>query len=143
MGKGRKPVIKVAAALILHKGKVLMAKRHRDDVQGGLWEFPGGALEPGESLRDCLARELQEELGIQVEVGEEVAAVPYDYGGFIVHLYLFRARVTRGKPTPLGCEEVRWVPWEEVGKLPLAPADRELLKLLEAEQGLKHRAGGD
>jgi mutator protein MutT len=134
MGKGKKPVIKVAAALILRKGEVLLAKRHRDDAQGGLWEFPGGALEPGESLRECLARELEEELGIQVEVGDEVAAIPYDYGEFVVHLYLFRARIARGEPAPLGCEEVRWVPWEEVEKLPLAPADKELLKLLEAER---------
>ncbi len=134
MGKGKKPVIKVAAALILRKGEVLLAKRHRDDAQGGLWEFPGGALEPGESLRECLAREIEEELGIQVEVGDEVAAIPYDYGDFVVHLYLFRARIARGEPVPLGCEEVRWVPWEEVEKLPLAPADKELLKLLEAER---------
>ncbi len=134
MGKGKKPVIKVAAALILRKGEVLLAKRHRDDAQGGLWEFPGGALEPGESLRECLARELEEELGIQVEVGDEVAAIPYDYGEFVVHLYLFRARIARGELVPLGCEEVRWVPWEEVEKLPLAPADKELLKLLEAER---------
>ena len=134
MERGKKPTIKVAAALILRKGEVLLAKRHRDDAQGGLWEFPGGALEPGESLRECLARELEEELGIQVEVGDEVAAIPHDYGEFVVHLHLFRARIVRGEPAPLGCEEVRWVPWKEVEKLSLAPADKELLKLLEAER---------
>ncbi|HHE48144.1 MAG TPA: NUDIX domain-containing protein, partial [Candidatus Acetothermia bacterium] len=60
----------VAAALIEREGKVLLAQRHQGDEQGGLWEFPGGKVEFGETPAQALARELSEELGIQVEVGE-------------------------------------------------------------------------
>jgi len=125
-----KPVIEVAAALIAHEGKVLLAKRHQSDEQGGLWEFPGGGREEGEELRECLRRELREELGIEVQVGDEVAAISHDYGKFVVQLHLFCVHITRGDPKPLGCAEVRWFQVNELQDLPLAPADRELLVIL-------------
>lgn len=117
----------VAAALIRRGDKVLLARRRPGDAQGGLWEFPGGAVEAGESLPECLARELAEELGIDVAVGEEVAAVTHRYGALMVELHLLGAKITRGEPSPLGCAEVRWVSPCELQSLELAPADRLLL----------------
>jgi len=120
----------VAAALIEREGKVLLAKRLEGDERGGLWEFPGGAVEEGEGLRECLARELREELGVEAEIGEEVASLSHDYGDVEVELHLLRARIRRGEPRPLGCAGVRWVTFAEATGLPLAPADRRLLGLL-------------
>ncbi|MGY4707906.1 (deoxy)nucleoside triphosphate pyrophosphohydrolase [Candidatus Bipolaricaulota sp. J31] len=126
--RGRR--VLVAAGLVERGGRVLLAKRLEGDERGGLWEFPGGAVEGGEGLEACLARELREELGIEVEVGEEVASLSHDYGDVEVELHLLRARILRGEPRPLGCAEVRWVTPAEAARLPLAPADRRLLSLL-------------
>src|SRR5512134_3411193 len=63
------PSVEVSAGLIFRAGKLLITQRHADSHLGGLWEFPGGKREPGETFEECLTRELQEELGIQVEVG--------------------------------------------------------------------------
>ncbi len=123
-------VKEVVAAFIVRGGKVLLARRYRGDEQGGLWEFPGGGREEDEDLRECLARELSEELGIRVRVGAEVAAVRYDYGGFPIELHLLSAEILKGEPRPLGCAEVRWLSPCELGNLELAPADRELVKRL-------------
>jgi len=120
----------VAAALIRRGDKLLLARRRPGDEQGGLWEFPGGAVEPGESLSECLARELAEELGIEVVAEKEVAVVTHRYGALTVELHLLDAHITRGEPLPLGCAEVRWVSLGELGSLELAPADRLLLENL-------------
>ena len=121
----------VAAALIRRGDKLLLARRRPGDEQGGLWEFPGGAVEAGESLPECLARELVEELGIEVVVGKEVAAVTHRYGALTVELHLLAAEIARGEPRPVGCAEVRWVPLAELGSLDLAPADRLLLQKMD------------
>ena len=130
-----KPVKAVAAAWIERAGKVLLAKRRSTDEQGGLWEFPGGGQEEGEDLAACLVRELWEELGVEAAVEEELAQVFYTYADVVVHLHLFRARIVRGEPKPLGCAEVRWVPFSELSQLPLAPADRQLLQQLQVQGG--------
>jgi len=128
-------VREVAAALIVRGGKVLLARRYRGDEQGGLWEFPGGGREEGEGFKACLARELAEELGVEVEVRGEVAALRHDYGPFSVELHLFRAVIVWGEPQPRGCAEVRWVSWGELEGLELAPADARLVELLRRETG--------
>ncbi|MCD5408158.1 (deoxy)nucleoside triphosphate pyrophosphohydrolase [Candidatus Bipolaricaulota bacterium] len=134
------PGLVVVAALIRRGKEVLLARRRPGDEQGGLWEFPGGAVEAGESLPECLARELAEELGIEVEVGKEVAAVTHSYGALTIELHLLEAEIRRGEPRPLGCAEVRWVAPEELAGLRLAPADGKLVGLLNRAGKL---AGGD
>lgn len=128
-----KPVKEVAAAWIEQGGKVLLARRMGTDEQGGLWEFPGGGQEKGEDLRACLVRELREELGVEAVVAEELAEISHEYANAVVHLHLFRARIVRGEPEPLGCAEVRWVPLSDLFRVPLAPADRCLLQQLRAQ----------
>lgn len=136
---GLKRVV-VAAALMEEGGKVLLARRLEGDERGGLWEFPGGAVEEGESLATCLARELREELGVEIEVGKEVAAVEHDYGDLEVELHLLSARITRGTPKPLGCAEVRWFRWKDIPEEELAPADRKLLAQLSRDRDGGHRS---
>jgi mutator protein MutT len=122
--------LEVVAGFIWQQGEVLLARRHQDDRQGGLWEFPGGKLKPGESPAQALMRELKEELGIEVQVGEEISQVEHDYGEVSIRLHLLSASISSGQPTPLGCAEVRWVPGRELEALDLAPADRKLIQRL-------------
>src|SRR5438309_9744832 len=81
--------IEVAAGLIFRDGKLLITQRRPHDHLGGLWEFPGGKRECNESFQECLARELREELGIHVEVGEIVEEITHVYPEKAVHLKFF------------------------------------------------------
>jgi len=125
-----KEPLEVTAGFVVRDGLVLLARRRPGDVRGGLWEFPGGMVEPGETPAQALARELSEELGIQVEVGEELAIATHAYPDCNIRLRLFRCRILSGEPQPLGCAEVRWVDLAELERLPLAPADEKLLRRL-------------
>ncbi|HEX15906.1 MAG: 8-oxo-dGTP diphosphatase MutT [Deltaproteobacteria bacterium] len=118
----------VTAALIEDGGRVLLAKR-RGHFQGR-WEFPGGKLEEDESPEECLRRELEEELGVEAEVGRIVDAVWMPYGDFNLLLMLYRCRIKRGEPKPLGCDDIGWFVRSELEDLEMPPADRELLRRL-------------
>ncbi len=120
----------MVAGFILDGERLLVARRRAADARGGLWEFPGGKLEPGETPEEALARELREELGIEVEVGEKLAAVDHDYPDVRIKLSLYLCRITAGRPRPLSCAEVRWIDAGELASLPLAPADRSLAEHL-------------
>lgn len=123
----------------MRDGKVLLARRHPGDEHGGRWEFPGGGREQGETIEECLARELREELGIRVRVGEEVARVEHDYGSFSVDLRLFATEILAGRPRPLGCAEVRWVDISGLEMLDLTPADAKLVAQLREKGTLPAR----
>ena len=115
----------VAAAWLEREGRLLLARRGPGGPCAGLWEFPGGKCQQGESLGECLVRELAEELNLSARAGEELAAVEHDYGTFSISLHLLRAEA-QGEPQALGCAEWRWVAPGEVASLELAPADRRL-----------------
>src|SRR5262249_10361283 len=97
--------INVAAGLVFHKGKLLITLRHDDSHLGGLWEFPGGKLEPGETFEQCLVRELREELGIEVIVGELIENLTHEYPGKTVHLRFFCCDWLQNQPRALGCAD--------------------------------------
>src|SRR5205085_10547613 len=100
----------VVAALIERAGEVLVARRKEAGERAGLWEFPGGKVEPGEGERAALARELREELGVRVQVGELYARVDHFYPDIQVELARYRARLRDNEePRPLTAEELRWV----------------------------------
>ena len=120
----------VAAAVIVDQGRVLMAQRREGDVQGLLWEFPGGKVREGEDPRQALRRELKEELDIEAKVGTILDIVYYEYSHYPVLLLFYRCDLERGIPRPLGCREVRWVPVVEVGNLAMPPADLPVLEKL-------------
>src|SRR5215472_18080299 len=109
-------VIDVAAALIFRDGKLLIAQRYHDAHLGGLWEFPGGKREPNEAFEPCLVRELQEELGIEVAVGELIESLTHAYSEKTVHLKFFRCCWLKGEPRPLGCNAFKWVTPEELSR---------------------------
>ena len=123
-------VVEVAAGVVFRDGRLLITRRRPQDHLGGLWEFPGGKRHPGETYVECLKRELVEELGIEVEVGELLEAITHEYPEKSVHLKFFRCRWQRGEPQALGCEAFAWVTENELGSYPFPAADERLLKRL-------------
>lgn len=126
----RAKVIQVAAGLILHEGRYLIARRKADTHLGGLWEFPGGKCEPGESLEACLRRELREELGIAITDPVQFRVIRHEYSGQTVELHFFRCAISRGPVRALECEEVRWVTPKEMAPYEFPPADRPVIEAL-------------
>jgi A/G-specific adenine glycosylase len=121
--------------VIRRRGKVLIARRPEGKLLGGLWEFPGGKREHGESLPACLRRELREELGVTARVGREMAVFHHTYTHFRVTVYAFECRLLRGKPRALESDEIRWVPPRELGGYPMGKVNRLISRLLLAEGG--------
>ena len=133
-------VIDVAAALVFHEGKLLITQRHADAHLGGLWEFPGGKREPNESFEACLKRELREELGIEVAVGELVGSITHAYAEKTVHLKFYRCRWEKPEPQALGCSAFKWVSAPELKDHAFPAADARLLGKLEQDAKLWQQA---
>lgn len=106
--------IDVAAALVFRAGKLLITQRHANAHLGGLWEFPGGKRDPQETFETCLIRELREELGIEVAVGELLETVTHSYPEKTVHLQFYRCKLLLNEPQTLGCPAFVWVCREEL-----------------------------
>ena len=130
---GLRPAIEVSAGLVFRSGKLLITQRHADAHLGGLWEFPGGKREPGETFEQCLVRELQEELGIEVAVGALFESVTHAYAEKTVHLQFFLCRLPVGEPQPLGCAALKWVRHDELAAHEFPAADAQLLQKLAAD----------
>ena len=125
--------IDVAAALIQDTaGRYLITQRREGSHLAGLWEFPGGKVDAGESLEACLRRELVEELGAKFTVGEKVETIRWDYPELTVVLHFFRASLESGRITPLERQAMAWVEAERLGEYEFPPADRALIARLRA-----------
>ena len=124
------PVIDVAAALVFRDGKLLIAQRHANAHLGGMWEFPGGKREPDETFEQCLVRELREELGIEVLVGEVLESLTHAYPEKTVHLMFYRCRWKQHEPQPLGCPAFKWITAAELNDYHFPAADARLLEKL-------------
>lgn len=122
-------VVVVAAAVVEREGAFLLTRRLEGTHLAGTWEFPGGKCEQGEALADCLRRELDEELGVEVEVGPEIWSVRHAYPLKIVQLHFFACRLL-GEPRPRLAQEMRWVPRAALSALRFPEADRELVARL-------------
>jgi len=119
----------VAAAIIERDGRFLLTRRQKGVHLEGLWEFPGGKCDSGESLAACLRRELAEELAIDAVVGAEAFSTTHAYSDRVVELHFFRCEIT-GEPQPLIGQLMRWVPREELPTLAFPPADAALIETL-------------
>lgn len=113
-------------------GQFLIAQRPLDGMLGGLWEFPGGKREPGETLEDCLRRELVEELGIEVTVGAPLTVVQHAYTHFRITLHAFHCQLVAGRPRALGCTDWQWVSLDDVPRFAFSAADRQIIAALRA-----------
>jgi A/G-specific adenine glycosylase len=124
------PHYDVAAGVIWRGDQLLISKRHTDDLLGGLWELPGGTRESGETLEECLVREVREELGIEIAVGDLMMAVRHAYTHFRVTIHVFHCRYLSGQPQALGCADWRWVRPDELDDFAFPAADRRIISSL-------------
>lgn len=123
-------MIEVTAAIIIENGRVLIARRKPGASQAGLWEFPGGKVRRGETPRQCLKREIAEELGIAVEVGESLGESVHAYPEKTVRLLAYRARVRGGSLALNDHSEVRWADAGELDQFTFCPADLPFVALV-------------
>jgi 8-oxo-dGTP diphosphatase len=122
----------VVAALIEADGKLLVCQRRRTDSFGLMWEFPGGKLEPGETPAQALARELQEELGVEAQIGPEIFRTRHQYSelGEAIDLIFFSATVTPADIRNQAFETMEWRQPQTLHELNFLPADREFVAKL-------------
>jgi A/G-specific adenine glycosylase len=136
------PHIEVGAGIIWRRGRVLLCKRRADAMLGGLWEFPGGKRDPGESIPECIRRELKEECDLPVTVGEHLVDVTHSYSHLRVTLRVYHCRAGPGRVKLLGCDDARWVPPERIADFPLPAADVRILEALGIDRARARRASG-
>ncbi len=124
----------VTAAVVEIEGRYLVTRRHENAHLGGFWEFPGGKCDRDESLKDCLARELLEELDVASRIGEELLTTTHAYPDRSVELHFFRCELL-GEPQPVLGQEMQWVRREDLAALEFPPADAELIAILKQPLG--------
>ena len=124
------PHKEIVVACIERDGQYLLGKRPPSGLLGGLWEFPGGKIEAGETHAEALIRECREELGIAVRVGGMVACVKHAYTHFHVTLNVYRCTLTKGKPKPKAHTELRWVAPADFDDYAFPKGNHKFLKLL-------------
>jgi len=124
-------VVEVVAALVRDDtGRYLITRRRSGSHLAGLWEFPGGKRESGESLETALRRELTEELSARFVVGEKVDTVQWEYPDRTVVIHFYRCRLESGTIEPREAQTMAWVAPERLGDFDFPPADRELIARL-------------
>jgi len=130
-GKKTLPHYNVTAAVIQSGDKLLIAQRPLKGMLGGLWEFPGGKQEVGETLSDCLKREIQEELGVEIEVGELLTVIKHSYTHFKITLHAFMAQLLPNQqPRPLGVADWGWVTQAELANYAFPRTDSQIIEKL-------------
>lgn len=136
MSESRSPVShkSIGVAVIWNdQGQILIDRRPESGLLGGLWEFPGGKVEPGETIAACIQREIQEELAIEIAVGDHLITVDHTYTHFRVTLHVHHCRYLRGEPQPIGCEAIRWVTLPEIEQFPFPKANLQIIAALQQQ----------
>ena len=124
------PEIQVACALIWRDGQILLSKRHQSAHQGGLWEFPGGKFEAGEDPKDCLKRELTEELGITPRESYFMFQIPWDYGDKSIRLWVYEVFEFDGEPQGLEGQDVNWFSSDALASLQFPKANDAIVRAI-------------
>ncbi|MFD1032484.1 (deoxy)nucleoside triphosphate pyrophosphohydrolase [Metaplanococcus flavidus] len=127
--------IHVVGAVITKNGKILCAQRGFEKALPGLWEFPGGKIESEETPQQALEREIQEEMHIEIGIGEQVEHTVYEYDFGIVHLTTFYCRLVKGEPVLTEHIAIQWLKPLELERLEWAPADIPAIEKLARDAG--------
>lgn len=125
-------LVVVAAVIRDREGRVLLTRRPEGSHMAGLWEFPGGKVDPDESPAAALERELDEELGLRTRTGDPVTFAVHEEDGLRILLLFFASRIVSGRPTPREGQRVAWVSPAELERYPTPPADAALVAMLRA-----------
>ena len=126
----RKAGMKVTAAVIEEKGRILIARRKPGRHMAGKWEFPGGKIEPGETPEESLARELMEELAIRARIAELLCSTHFEADGVSFELLVYRAERLEGEPMLIEHQEICWARPEDLALFDLADSDRKVARRL-------------
>lgn len=120
----------IGVAVIWKDQRILIDRRKPEGLLGGLWEFPGGKLEPGETIEECIQREIREELAIDIAVGEQLIVVDHTYTHFRVTLNVHHCQYLAGEPQANECDEIRWVAVDELSDYPFPKANIKIIEAL-------------
>ncbi|MEO0458678.1 MAG: A/G-specific adenine glycosylase [Cyanobacteria bacterium P01_A01_bin.114] len=115
------------------EGRILIDRRKQEGLLGGLWEFPGGKIEPNESVEDCVRREIKEELGIEIEVQNRLITIEHAYTHFKVTLNVFNCVHLSGTPKPIECDEVKWVTLNDIDQYPFPKANGQIIEAIKQQ----------
>ncbi|MFW5731916.1 MAG: A/G-specific adenine glycosylase [Planctomycetota bacterium] len=124
----------IAAAVVRRRGRILIDRRPEAGLLGGLWEFPGGKQQRGETLEQTTAREVREEVGIRIHVGEQIAVVKHAYSHFRITLHAFQADWVSGQARAIHCDAVRWVWPSQLRRYAFPKANQAILDILDPPQ---------
>ena len=129
--KRRTHWIPVVAGFIRSGDKILIGQRPENNSLAGQWEFPGGKVEAGETIPDCIQREIQEELGIGIAVEELLMTIDHAYTHFKVTLNVHHCRYVSGEPQTLECDEIKWVTLAQLDEYPFPKANIQIIQALQ------------
>lgn len=118
----------VGTAVIQKGGRVLIAQRPQRGLLGGLWEFPGGKLRSGEGLKECVKREIREELGVEILVEGSLGTYKHAYTHFRITLHAFHCKLANGEPRKQEHQAIHWVAPQELSSYPMGKIDRQIAK---------------
>lgn len=125
-----KKEVEAVAAVIERDGKFLITKRLETSPMGHCWEFPGGKIEKGETIEECVVRECQEEIDVTVEPVKRLKHVLFDYPHGLILLHFIHCRLATGEPRPVECREVLWIAPHQFPDYEFPPADVDVIEEL-------------
>jgi mutator protein MutT len=127
------PHKQIGVAVIWNQsGQILIDKRKVGGALGGLWEFPGGKIEAGETVADCIVREIREELAIEITVGEHLISIEHTYLTFQITLIVHHCNYISGTPQPIESDEILWVEVSDLNKYEFPAANIAIIRAIEA-----------
>ena len=129
------PHKKIGVAVIYNdKGEILIDRRRNSGLMAGLWEFPGGKIEVGETAEACIQREIKEELALDVIVGKHLITIDHTYRDFRITLIVHYCPYLGGEPQPIECSEIRWVTLAEIDQFTFPEANSQIIAALRANR---------
>jgi mutator protein MutT len=126
------PQKQIGVAVIWNQsGHILIDRRKTSGTMGGLWEFPGGKIEPGETVAECIVREICEELAIEISVGAQLISIEHDYPTFRLIAIVHHCQHLSGIPQPIESEEIRWVNVDELADYQFPAANAAIIRAIQ------------
>ena len=136
--RNKRPHHNVAAGVIWKQGMILITRRPEGRHLAGLWEFPGGKQEDGESLEACLEREIREELGLRISVDRAIMRVEYSYDHKDISLHVFYCSIIEGIPRGMECQDIRWIDPSNLQKFNFPPPDMKVVEFISTNDNGKY-----